>query len=46
MVWVSTEMGEEDSNTTVSLWPVDQTTDVVLYSADKYTKAILTEEFG
>ncbi|XP_067104279.1 arrestin 3b, retinal (X-arrestin), partial [Osmerus mordax] len=25
---------------------VDQTTDVVLYSADKYTKTILTEEFG
>ncbi|XP_056323497.1 arrestin 3a, retinal (X-arrestin) [Danio aesculapii] len=25
---------------------VDQTTDVVLYSADKYTKNVLTEEFG
>ncbi|KAM4545840.1 arrestin 3a, retinal (X-arrestin) [Odontesthes bonariensis] len=25
---------------------VDQTTDIVLYSADKYTKSILTQEFG
>ncbi|XP_030621419.1 arrestin 3b, retinal (X-arrestin) [Chanos chanos] len=25
---------------------IDQTTDVVLYSADKYTKAVLSEEFG
>uniref|UniRef100_A0A9R1SB02 Arrestin-C n=2 Tax=Cyprinus carpio TaxID=7962 RepID=A0A9R1SB02_CYPCA len=25
---------------------VDQTTDVVLYSADKYTKSVLCEEFG
>ncbi|KAG9338677.1 hypothetical protein JZ751_025515 [Albula glossodonta] len=25
---------------------IDQTTDVVLYSADKYTKAVLNEEFG
>uniref|UniRef100_A0A3B5AZL5 Arrestin-C n=1 Tax=Stegastes partitus TaxID=144197 RepID=A0A3B5AZL5_9TELE len=25
---------------------VDQTTDIVLYSADKYTKAVLTQEFG
>ncbi|XP_071402055.1 arrestin 3a, retinal (X-arrestin) [Centroberyx affinis] len=25
---------------------VDQTTDIVLYSADKYTKCVLTQEFG
>uniref|UniRef100_A0AAQ5Z2T9 Arrestin-C n=1 Tax=Amphiprion ocellaris TaxID=80972 RepID=A0AAQ5Z2T9_AMPOC len=25
---------------------VDQTTDIVLYSADKYTKAVFTQEFG
>ncbi|KAM6907211.1 arrestin 3a, retinal (X-arrestin) [Xenentodon cancila] len=25
---------------------VDQTTDIVLYSADKYTKTVLTQEFG
>lgn len=25
---------------------VDQTTDIVLYSADKYTKAVYTQEFG
>uniref|UniRef100_A0A1A7WGP0 Arrestin-C n=2 Tax=Iconisemion striatum TaxID=60296 RepID=A0A1A7WGP0_9TELE len=25
---------------------VDQTTDIVLYSADKYTKTVLTKEFG
>ncbi|XP_035033614.1 arrestin-C [Hippoglossus stenolepis] len=25
---------------------VDQTTDIVLYSADKYTKAVLTNDFG
>lgn len=25
---------------------VDQTTDIVLYSADKYTKTVLSKEFG
>ncbi|XP_028277018.1 arrestin 3a, retinal (X-arrestin) [Parambassis ranga] len=37
-----------ESNKTVKKLKVtvDQTTDIVLYSADKYTKTVLTEEFG
>ncbi|XP_042355497.1 arrestin 3a, retinal (X-arrestin) [Plectropomus leopardus] len=37
-----------ESNKTVKKFKitVDQTTDIVLYSADKYTKAVLTQEFG
>uniref|UniRef100_A0A8D3CX56 Arrestin-C n=1 Tax=Scophthalmus maximus TaxID=52904 RepID=A0A8D3CX56_SCOMX len=30
----------------VRLTRVEQTTDIVLYSADKYTKAVLSQEFG
>nr|XP_046267378.1 arrestin 3a, retinal (X-arrestin) [Scatophagus argus] len=37
-----------ESNKTVKKikMTVDQTTDIVLYSADKYTKSVLTKEFG
>uniref|UniRef100_A0A3B4VCH3 Arrestin-C n=1 Tax=Seriola dumerili TaxID=41447 RepID=A0A3B4VCH3_SERDU len=37
-----------ESNKTVKKFKVtvDQTTDIVLYSADKYTKAVFTQEFG
>ncbi|XP_070700178.1 arrestin 3a, retinal (X-arrestin) [Pempheris klunzingeri] len=37
-----------ESNKTVKKFKiiVDQTTDIVLYSADKYTKAVLSQEFG
>uniref|UniRef100_A0A671VLY2 Arrestin-C n=1 Tax=Sparus aurata TaxID=8175 RepID=A0A671VLY2_SPAAU len=37
-----------ESNKTVKKFKitVDQTTDIVLYSADKYTKAVYTQEFG
>uniref|UniRef100_A0A673A0K6 Arrestin-C n=1 Tax=Sphaeramia orbicularis TaxID=375764 RepID=A0A673A0K6_9TELE len=39
---------KNDSNKTVKKLKitVDQTTDIVLYSADKYTKTVLTQEFG
>uniref|UniRef100_A0AAQ5YRM6 Arrestin-C n=1 Tax=Amphiprion ocellaris TaxID=80972 RepID=A0AAQ5YRM6_AMPOC len=39
---------KNESNKTVKKIKVtvDQTTDIVLYSADKYTKAVFTQEFG
>lgn len=39
---------KNESNKTVNKIKitVDQTTDIVLYSADKYTKCVLTKEFG